>query len=67
MNYSPATGQQRRAEELVWWTRGERIRFLWFRLGLTVQEIICANGRMMELHMGLTSADSAPRAARHQD
>jgi hypothetical protein len=43
MNHSHATGQQRRAEELVSWTCGERIRFLWYRLRLTVQEIIIAN------------------------
>lgn len=54
MNHSRATGHQRRAEELVCWTRGERIRFLWYRLCLTVQEIIIANGRMIELEMGLT-------------
>jgi hypothetical protein len=60
MNHSRATGHQRRAEELVCWTRGERIRFLWYRLCLTVQEIIIANGRMIELEMGLTPPHSAP-------
>src|SRR5690348_1005047 len=29
MNHADATGQLREAEELVRWTRGERIRFLW--------------------------------------
>ena len=41
MNHSHATGQQPRAEELVSWTCGERIRFLWYRLCLTVQEMAC--------------------------
>jgi hypothetical protein len=59
-----ATRQQRRAEELVSWTCGERIRFLWYRLCLTVQEIIIANGQMIELEMGLTPPDSPPPAAR---
>jgi hypothetical protein len=67
MNHSHATGQQRRAEELVCWTCGERIRYLWYRLCLTVQEIIIANGQMIELEMGLTSPDSAPPAARRQE
>jgi hypothetical protein len=62
MNHSHATEQQRRAEELVSWTCGERIRFLWYRLRLTVREIICANGRLIELQMGLTSPDSTGRA-----
>jgi hypothetical protein len=48
MNHSYATEQQRRAEELVCWTCGERIRFLWYRLCLTVQEMACASGQMIE-------------------
>jgi hypothetical protein len=64
MKYSHATGLQRRAEELVSWTFSGRIRFLWYRLCLTVQEIMYANGRMMEWGMGLTPPDSAPPAAR---
>jgi len=63
MNHSHATGQQRRAEELVSWTCGERIRFLWYRFCLTVQEIIIANGQMTAFEMGLTPPDSAPPAA----
>jgi hypothetical protein len=64
MNHSHATEQRRRAEELVSWTCGERIRFLWYRLCLTVQEMACATGQMIEFQMGLTSPDSAPPAAR---
>ena len=45
MNHSHATGQQRRAEELVSWTCGERIRFLWYRLCLTVQEMAYTAGQ----------------------
>jgi hypothetical protein len=67
MNHSRATGHQRRAEELVCWTCGERIRFLWYRLCLTVQEIIIANGQMIELEMGLTPPGSAPPATRCQE
>ena len=67
MNHSHPTGHQRRAEELVCWTCGERIRFAWYRLCLTVQEIIIANGHMIELEMGLTPPDSAPPAARCQE
>ena len=58
MNHADATGQLREAEELVRWTRGERIRFLWYRLCLAGQEMAYANGRMIEFHMGLTSTDS---------
>jgi hypothetical protein len=58
MNHTDATGQLRRAEELVRWTRGERIRFLRYRLCLTVQEMAYASGRMIELEMGLTPTDS---------
>jgi hypothetical protein len=67
MNHAHATGQQRRAEELISWTCGERIRFLWYRLCLTVQEMAYATGQMIEFQMGLTSPDSAPRAARDQE
>ena len=67
MNHSQATEQQRRAEELISWTCGERIRFLWYRLCLTVRETVYAAGQMIEFQMGLTSPDSAPRAARGQE
>ena len=67
MNHSHATGQQRRAEELVSWTCSERIRFLWYRLCLTVQEMAFAIGQMIEFQMGLTSPDSATWAARGQE
>jgi hypothetical protein len=63
MTHSDATGLQRRAEDLVCWTRGERLRFLWYRLCLTVQQIVYANGRMIEREIGLTPPDPAPRAA----
>jgi hypothetical protein len=66
MNHSDASGEQRRAEELVSWTCGERIRFLWYRLCLTVQEMACATGQMIEFHMGLTPPDSTPPAARRR-
>jgi hypothetical protein len=67
MNHSHATGQQRCAEELVSWTYGERIRFLWYRFCLTVQEMAYAAGQMTALQMGLTPLDSPPRAARRPE
>src|SRR5882672_8883766 len=67
MNHSHATEQQRRAEELVSWTCGERIRFLWYRLCLTVQEMACAAGQMTAFQMGLTPPDSAPPPAPGQE
>jgi len=59
MNHADATGQLRKAEELVRWTCGERIRFLWYRLCLTVREMSYASGRMTEFQMGLTPAGPA--------
>ena len=64
MKHSRATALQRRAEDLVCWTVSERIRFLWYRLCLTVQQIVYANGRMMEWEIGLTPPDRPPPAAR---
>ena len=53
-NYPDITERQvQRAEKLVSWTRGERLRFLWYRLRLTVQEMNYATGRMIEPHMYL--------------
>jgi hypothetical protein len=42
-----------RAEELVSWTDRERLRFLWYRLRLTVSEMNLAVRRMTELQMRL--------------
>lgn len=52
MNHPHITQQQvQRAEDLVSWTCRERIRFLWYRLRLTVREMNYATGQMIELHM----------------
>ena len=67
MNHSHATEQQRRTEKLVSWTCGERIRFLWYRLCLTVQEMAYATGQMTAFQMGLTPPDIPPPAARRQE
>jgi len=67
MKHSDVTGLQRRAEDLVCWTCGERLRFLWYRLCLTAQEIVYANGRMMEWGMGLTPPDSPDRSGAADD
>jgi len=53
MNYSDTTEHQglRAAEELVSWTGGERLRFLWYRLRLTVAEMNYAARRMVDPRM----------------
>jgi hypothetical protein len=52
VNHPHITQQQmQRAEELVSWTCRERIRFLWYRLRMTVQEMNYVTGQMIELHM----------------
>ena len=49
INYPDITERQvQRAEELVSWTRGERLRFLWYRLRLTVSEMNYATRRLLE-------------------
>jgi hypothetical protein len=45
--------QAQRAEELVSWTGRERLRFLWYRLRLTVSEMNYAARRMLGLQMRL--------------
>ena len=44
-----------RPEELVSWTGRERLRFLWYRLCLTISEMNYASQRMVELQMRLPS------------
>ena len=45
---SPADQDQvRRLEMMVGWTRRERLRILWYRLRLTVQEMNYATHRMV--------------------
>ena len=52
MNHTATTKHQaRHAEELVSWTCRERLRFLWYRLRLTVNEMNYAARRMTELRM----------------
>lgn len=43
------------AEELVCWSGRERLRFLWYRLRLTISEMNYASRRMVELQMRLPS------------
>jgi hypothetical protein len=45
--------QMQHVEKLVSWTCRERLRFLWYRLRLTVQEMNYAVRRMTELRMRL--------------
>jgi hypothetical protein len=48
MNHPHVTEEQvRRAEELVSWTCWERIRFLWYRLRLTMREMNYATSLMV--------------------
>jgi hypothetical protein len=42
---------RREPEQSVPWTRGERFRFTWYRLRLTVAEMNYASRRMVELQM----------------
>ena len=52
MNHPYTTEQQaQHAEKLVSWTCRERIRFLGYRLRLTVQEMNYVTGQLIELHM----------------
>jgi len=56
MNHPDSTEHQvQRAEELVSWTGHERLRFLWYRLRLTISEMNYASRRMVELQMRLPS------------
>ena len=54
MNHSHSTEQPAQsAEELVSWTWHERLRFLWYRLRLTVGEMNYATRRLVELQTRL--------------
>jgi hypothetical protein len=54
MNHPHSTEQQaQRAEELVSWTGRERLRFLWYRLRLTISEMNYASRRLFELQARL--------------
>jgi hypothetical protein len=54
MNHPDSTEHRvQRAEELVSWTGRERLRFLWYRLRLTISEMNYASRRMVELQMRL--------------
>ena len=54
MNHPDSTEHRvQRAEELVSWTGRERLRFLWYRLRLTVREMNYATRRLVELQMRL--------------
>ena len=54
MNHPHTTEQQaQHAEELVSLTGRERLRFLWYRLRLTVREMNYATRRLVELQMRL--------------
>jgi hypothetical protein len=68
---SPARGparpvRRRQLEKSVSWTGRERLRFLWYRLRLTVAEMNYANRRMLELQAPWTAdphwaSDDHPR------
>ena len=54
MNHPHATEDQaQRPEELVSWTSRERLRFVWYRLRLTVREMNYATRRLVELQTRL--------------
>jgi hypothetical protein len=50
---SVAHVQVRHLEKMGGWTRSERLRFLWYRLRLTVQEMNYVSRRMVELQIQL--------------
>jgi hypothetical protein len=45
--------QKRQLEQSVSWTGGERLRWLWYRLRLTVHEMNYATRRLVELQTRL--------------
>jgi hypothetical protein len=47
----------RHLEKMGGWSRGERLRFLWYRLRLTVAEMNHATRRMVELQAPWISDD----------
>jgi hypothetical protein len=54
MNHPHTTEQQaQRAEDLVSWTGREWLRFLWYRLRLTISEMNYATRRLVELQTRL--------------
>ena len=56
MTATPAAAERakkRQLEQSVCWTGPERLRCLWYRLRLTVQEMNYATRRMTELQMRL--------------
>ena len=54
MNHPHTTEHQaQHAEELVSWTRRERLRMLWYRLRLTISEMNYATRRLVELQTRL--------------
>ena len=54
MNYPYTTEPHtQRAEELISWTCGERLRFFWYRIHLTVSEMNNATRRLLELQVRL--------------
>jgi len=56
--------QLRHADKLVCWTLGERLRFVWYRIRLTISEMNYATRRMTELQMPLPGEDADPDATR---
>ena len=54
MNHPDTTERQlQRPEDLISWTRGERLRLRWYRVRLTVNEMNHATRRLLELQMRL--------------
>jgi len=49
------------ADKLVSWTGRERLRFLWYRLRLTVAEMNYATRRVVELQVPWVSDDRPSR------
>jgi hypothetical protein len=59
-------GTARRWERTGGWTRRERLRVLWYRLRLTVQEMNYATRRLVELQAGVEPRVGSAGLARQQ-
>ena len=50
---SPGLVQKRQLEGMIAWTGPERVRYLWYRLRLTIAEMNYATRRLVEQQMRL--------------
>jgi hypothetical protein len=68
MSPSPAQAdriQRRQVEKLVSWTLSERLRCMWYRLCLTIQEMNYANAWTVDCRIAAHQADVTRPARDH--